>query len=47
MYTDPTVNTNGMTHHLVCGTVEKVEPKPLSRWEQERIKKLYSRSAWS
>ena len=45
MYTDSTVMVNGLIHHLICGTEEKTEPKPISRWEQECIRKLFSRSA--
>ena len=45
MYTDTTDTVDGLLYHAVCGIEKKTKVAPLSRWEQERIKKLFSRSA--
>lgn len=45
LYTDTTVTKCGQLYHLVCGTEKKLPTTTLPRWEQERIKKLFSRSA--
>jgi ribosomal protein S27AE len=42
MTTDSHTTVDGLIYHLVCGSKEKV--KPLSRWEQERIRRMFTRS---